>query len=165
ATVVERLVALEEVMSASGADQMWNTLSRVMKDAAKESLGVPNETARTYSMRRESWWFCEEVQTKVTLKQSRFKELLSCRDGNQEDIDLVKERAVGSSSPYMHYKCYYSRINQREVKTALKKMRRNKAVGPYQVPIEAWRSLEDERVKWLTCLFNKILSSAKMPDE
>nr|GFA66049.1 hypothetical protein [Tanacetum cinerariifolium] len=40
ATVVERLAALEEVMSASGADQMWNTLARVMKDAAKESLEV-----------------------------------------------------------------------------------------------------------------------------
>ncbi|GKC39879.1 aminopeptidase M1 [Tanacetum coccineum] len=92
ATFVERLAALEEVMSASGTDQMWNTLARVMKDAAKESLGVANETAKTHSTHRESWWFCEEVQTKVALKQSRFKELLSCREGNQEDIDLVKER-------------------------------------------------------------------------
>nr|GEZ93336.1 craniofacial development protein 2-like [Tanacetum cinerariifolium] len=54
ATVVERLTALEEVMSASGANQMWNTFSRVMK----------------------VW----------------FKELLSCHEGDQEDIDLVKER-------------------------------------------------------------------------
>nr|GEW32175.1 hypothetical protein [Tanacetum cinerariifolium] len=52
--------------------------------------------------------------------------------------------AVGSSSPHMHYECYYSMINQGEVKTALKKMGRNKAVGPDQIPIEAWRSLEDE---------------------
>ncbi|GJX93538.1 hypothetical protein Tco_0348124, partial [Tanacetum coccineum] len=34
-----------------------------------------------------------------------------------------------------------------------------------QIPIEAWRSLEDEGVKWLTCLFNKIFSSSKMLDE
>ncbi|GKC39878.1 hypothetical protein Tco_1052262 [Tanacetum coccineum] len=65
----------------------------------------------------------------------------------------------------MHYECYYSRINQGEVKVALKKMGRNKAVGPDQIPIEAWRSLEDEGIKWLTCLFNKTFSSAKMPDE
>nr|GEV11295.1 hypothetical protein [Tanacetum cinerariifolium] len=39
------------------------------------------------------------------------------------------------------------------------------AVGPDQIPIEAWRCLGDEGVKWLTCLFNKIFSSAKMPDE
>nr|GFD05332.1 integrator complex subunit 11 [Tanacetum cinerariifolium] len=31
-------------------------------------------------------------------------------------------KAVGSSSPHMHYECYYSRINQGELKTALKKM-------------------------------------------
>nr|GEZ49210.1 hypothetical protein [Tanacetum cinerariifolium] len=184
ACVVEKLMALEEVMFASGTDQMWNTLAHVKKDVAKESLGVANETARTRLTHGESWWFCEEVQTKVTLKQSRFKELLSCREGNQEDIDLVKERykvakmeakiavanakdkaykdlykkldskegandiykiakaekdvrkrlgeyfssffnenpsdesradvgrAVGSSSPHMHYECYYSRINK-----------------------------------------------------
>ncbi|GJR37011.1 retrovirus-related pol polyprotein LINE-1 [Tanacetum coccineum] len=44
-------------------------------------------------------------------------------------------------------------------------MGRNKAVGPDQIPIEAWRCLEDEGVKWLTCLFNKIFLSAKMPEE
>ncbi|GKF41758.1 hypothetical protein Tco_0125100 [Tanacetum coccineum] len=31
-----------------------------MKDAAKDSLGVANESARTHSTHRESWWFCEE---------------------------------------------------------------------------------------------------------
>nr|GEX26133.1 retrovirus-related Pol polyprotein LINE-1 [Tanacetum cinerariifolium] len=42
---------------------------------------------------------------------------------------------------------------------------RNKAVDPDQIPIEAWRCLGDEGVKWLTCIFNKIFSSAKMPDD
>nr|GEU32215.1 hypothetical protein [Tanacetum cinerariifolium] len=51
-----------------------------------------------------------------------------------------------------------------EVRAVLQKMGRNKAVGP-EIPIEAWRYLGDEGVKWLTCLFNKIFSSAKMPDE
>ncbi|GJZ61822.1 retrovirus-related pol polyprotein LINE-1 [Tanacetum coccineum] len=44
-------------------------------------------------------------------------------------------------------------------------MGRNKSVGPDQIPIEAWRCLEDEVVKWLTCLFNKIFLGVKMPDE
>nr|GEY11176.1 cleavage/polyadenylation specificity factor, 25kDa subunit [Tanacetum cinerariifolium] len=60
-----------------------------MKDAAKDSLGVAS--ARTHSTHRESWWFCEDVQTKVATKQSRFKDLLSCSEGNQEDIDRAKE--------------------------------------------------------------------------
>nr|GEV94762.1 hypothetical protein [Tanacetum cinerariifolium] len=180
ATVFEKLVV--EDMSASSADQMWNTLA------------------------------CE-VQTKVAMKQSRFKDLLSCSEGNQKDIDRAKERDIGnvkyikdeggrtivreedirtrwgeyfsslfnetpseesrpeeseevrrSSSP-AHFDCYYSRINHGEVRAALQKMGRNKAVGPDQIPIEAWRGLEDKGVKWLTCLFNKIFSSAKMSDE
>nr|GEY48801.1 retrovirus-related Pol polyprotein LINE-1 [Tanacetum cinerariifolium] len=34
--------------------------------------------------------------------------------------------------------CYYSRINQGDVRPALQRMGRNKAVGPDQIPIEAW---------------------------
>ncbi|GKA30914.1 retrovirus-related pol polyprotein LINE-1 [Tanacetum coccineum] len=54
---------------------------------------------------------------------------------------------------------------QAEVRTALQKMERNKVVGPDQIPIEAWRSLGDEGIFWLTSLFNKIFTSAKMPEE
>ncbi|GJZ94276.1 hypothetical protein Tco_0666479 [Tanacetum coccineum] len=38
--------------------------------------------------------------------------------------------------------CFYcdQRINQGEVRVALQKMGRNKAIGPDQIPIEAWRS-------------------------
>ncbi|GJW46904.1 retrovirus-related pol polyprotein LINE-1 [Tanacetum coccineum] len=234
---------------------MWNTLAHTIKDVARDSLGVVSESARTHSTHRESWWFSEEVQTKVAAKQSRFKELLSCREGNLKGIDSATERyklakreakiavarakdkayedlykkldskegandiykiakarerrrrdlgnvryikdeggrtivreedirkrwgeyfyslfnesspegrEVGSASPHLPQDCYYSRINQREVRIALQKMGRNKVVGPDQIPIEAWKCLKDEGVKWLTCLFNKIFSSAKMPDE
>nr|GEX48332.1 retrovirus-related Pol polyprotein LINE-1 [Tanacetum cinerariifolium] len=212
---------------------------RAFPDAAKDSLGVAS--ARTHSTHRESWWFCEEVQTKVATKQSRFKDLLSCSEGNQEGIDRAKERykvakreakiavakakdkayedlykkldskegvneiykiakarerrrmdignvkyikdeggrtitlseesrpegsgEVGRSSSPAHFDYYYSRINHEEARVALQKMGRNKAVGPDQILIEAWRCLGDEGVKWLTCLFNKIFSSAKMSDE
>ncbi|GJW85458.1 retrovirus-related pol polyprotein LINE-1 [Tanacetum coccineum] len=91
-TISKKLSVLEEDMSASNADKTWNTLTRVIKDAAKDSLGVANESARTHSTHRESWWFSDEVQTKVAVKHSMFKELLSCREGNQEDIDMAKER-------------------------------------------------------------------------
>ncbi|GJR07719.1 retrovirus-related pol polyprotein LINE-1 [Tanacetum coccineum] len=261
AVVSEKLTALEEDMSTRNADQMWNTLACVIRDVAKESLGVASDSARTHSTHRETWWFGEEVQTKVATKQSRFKELLACSDGNQEDIELAKKRCkvakkeakiavaqakykaykdlyrkldskegandiykiakarerkridignaryikdeggrtivreedirkrwgeyfsslfnesppiesrpersvdIGSSRHQMYYDCYYSRINQGEVRAALQRMGRNKAVGPDQIPIEAWRYLEDEEVKWLTCLFNKIFLGAKMPDE
>ncbi|GKB06784.1 retrovirus-related pol polyprotein LINE-1, partial [Tanacetum coccineum] len=94
ATVSEKLSALEEDMSTSSAEQMWNTLAHTIKDVARDSLGVVSESARTHSTYRESWWFSEDVQTKVAAKQSRFKELLSCRESNLEDIDPAKERYV-----------------------------------------------------------------------
>ncbi|GKE84482.1 retrovirus-related pol polyprotein LINE-1 [Tanacetum coccineum] len=235
---------------------MWNTLARCIKDAAKDSAGVTMESLRTRSSHRESCWFSEEVQTKIAAKQARFRELLLCHEGNQEDRAMAKERykvakreakiavaqakdkayedlykkldskegandiyriakarerkrrdlgniryikdeegrtivieedirkrrgeyfsslfnerrpegsvEVENSSQPLQFDCYYSRINQGEVRAALQKMGRNKAVGPDQIPIEAWRYLGDEGVKWLTCLFNKIFSSAKMPDE
>ncbi|GJZ54673.1 hypothetical protein Tco_0609558 [Tanacetum coccineum] len=221
-----------------------------------QRLAVVRQSSKTHSSYRESWWFGEEVQTKIAAKQARFRELLLCREGNQEDRAMAKERykaakreakiavaqakdkayedlykkldskegandiyriakarerrrrdlgniryikdeegrtivieedirkrwgeyfsslfnesrpersvVVENSSQPLQLDCYYSRINQGEVRVALQKMGRNKAVGPDQIPIEAWRCLGDEGIKWLTCLFNKIFSSAKMPDE
>nr|GFB04728.1 cleavage/polyadenylation specificity factor, 25kDa subunit [Tanacetum cinerariifolium] len=80
------------------ADQMWNTLAHAIKDATKDSLGVTSESVRTQSTHRESWWYTEEVQTKVAAKQARLKELPSCREGTQEDIDTAKERAFPSEA-------------------------------------------------------------------
>nr|GFA95116.1 retrovirus-related Pol polyprotein LINE-1 [Tanacetum cinerariifolium] len=44
-------------------------------------------------------------------------------------------------------------------------MRRNKAVGPDQIPIKSWRNLGAVGISWLTSLFNKIFTSVKMPEE
>jgi hypothetical protein len=44
-------------------------------------------------------------------------------------------------------------------------MGRAKAVGPDNIPIEVWKCLEDEGVRWLTVLFNTILKTGKMPDQ
>ncbi|XP_071715159.1 uncharacterized protein [Rutidosis leptorrhynchoides] len=56
-------------------------------------------------------------------------------------------------------------INHEEVRLALRKMGRNKDVGPDQIPIEAWWCLGDDGIRWLTCLFNKMFRSSKMPME
>ncbi|GKA80973.1 retrovirus-related pol polyprotein LINE-1 [Tanacetum coccineum] len=77
-----------------------------IKDAVKDSLGVAIRTSKTHTAHMESWWLCEKVQSKVTVKQER--------------------------------------ISQTEVRTALQKMGIKKAVGPDQIPIEAWKSLGEE---------------------
>ncbi|PWA61237.1 hypothetical protein CTI12_AA374720 [Artemisia annua] len=200
---------------------MWNTLAGIIKDAAKDSLGMASGAARTQPTSRESWWFSEEVQSKVAAKQSCFRELLLCREGHQAELTAAEERykiakqeakkavaqakdkayedlykkfdskegandifriakaresrrrdlgnvkyikdeggqtivivesirkrwgeyfsflfnggSTGGSgeeeSPSQRPECYYSRISQPEVKVALQKMGRNKAVGPDQ---------------------------------
>ena len=74
--VVEGFSTRSEDLTARDANQMWNTLAGIIKDAAKEFLGVASGVLRTQPPSRESWWFSEEVQAKVAVKQSRFRELL-----------------------------------------------------------------------------------------
>ncbi|GKC53078.1 hypothetical protein Tco_1075823, partial [Tanacetum coccineum] len=76
----------------SDAYRMWNTLARIIKNATEEALGVVIGISKTHKTRRESWWLSEEVRSKLAVKQTRFKELLSCREGNQEDRLRVHER-------------------------------------------------------------------------
>ena len=40
-------------------------------------------------------------------------------------------------------------------------MKKNKAVGPDNIPLEAWMSLEEAGVNYLTSLFNKILGGER----
>ena len=44
-------------------------------------------------------------------------------------------------------------------------MGRTKAVGPNNIPIEVWRGLGEEGIRWLTNLFNIILRTHKTPEE
>jgi ribosomal protein L20A (L18A) len=80
------------------ADQLWNCWAITIKEVAIELLGVTIGTSsalrarRAHRAHREAWWFSEEVQTKVALKQTRFKELLVCRDEALGDWTAVKER-------------------------------------------------------------------------
>ena len=60
---------------------------------------------------------------------------------------------------------FVRRIQELEVKEALKRMKGGKALGPDDVPIEVWRSLGDVAIVWLTKLFNHIFRSNKMPEE
>ncbi|GKD87231.1 retrovirus-related pol polyprotein LINE-1 [Tanacetum coccineum] len=48
-------------------------------------------------------------------------------------------REVGNASPYLPQDCYYSRINQREVRIALQKMGRNKVIFSSAKMPDEWR--------------------------
>ncbi|AQK49513.1 Retrovirus-related Pol polyprotein LINE-1 [Zea mays] len=60
---------------------------------------------------------------------------------------------------------FVRRIQEYEVKEALKRMKVGKAMGPDGIPIEVWRCLGDIAIVWLTKLFNTIFRTNRMPDE
>lgn len=57
------------------------------------------------------------------------------------------------------------RITEDEVRRALRRMKMGKAVGPDDIPVEAWRCLGDMAIRFLTKLFNRILEGERMPEE
>ena len=56
-------------------------------------------------------------------------------------------------------------ITSDEVVEALQKMKSGKAVGPDNIPAEAWKCLGHMGVEMLRHLFNRILKTGRMPDE
>ena len=58
--------------------------------------------------------------------------------------------------------CFCRKITKEEVKRALRKMGRAKAVGPDHIPFEVWKCLGEEGAQWLADLFNVIFKTARM---
>ncbi|XP_071728994.1 uncharacterized protein [Rutidosis leptorrhynchoides] len=89
--VAERIGAEVEMGPQNDADQMWNRLASTIREVAKEALGVAVRTSRGHKSDRESWWLNDEVQSKVEIKQLRFRELISCQEGTLAYEDLYKK--------------------------------------------------------------------------
>jgi hypothetical protein len=53
-------------------------------------------------------------------------------------------------------RCFVCKIQESEVKEALKMMKGGKAMGSDCIPIEVWKCLRDIAIIWLTKLFNHI---------
>nr|GEV15765.1 craniofacial development protein 2-like [Tanacetum cinerariifolium] len=71
--VVKGVSTKAVVISASDANSLWNIHTSNIKDTAKDTLGVAIGTSKTHTTRREYWWLCEEVQSKVAAKQARME--------------------------------------------------------------------------------------------
>ncbi|XP_076951585.1 uncharacterized protein LOC143624991 [Bidens hawaiensis] len=91
--------------------------------------------------------------------QNYFNSLFNDRQNYQrEPENPVAQRQQRNNS-------YCRGITQGDVRIALRKIGRAKAVGLDNIPIEAWKYLGDEGVQWLTTLFNLIFKNGKMPDQ
>ena len=58
-------------------------------------------------------------------------------------------------------------VSREEVKNALRRMKKGKAVGPDELPVEVWKCMGEMGifVEFLTRLFNRLLVGERMPEE
>ena len=56
-------------------------------------------------------------------------------------------------------------ISGKKVRTGLRKMKKGKAQGPDDIPVEVWIALGNKGVEFLANFFNRLLQGEKMPDE
>jgi hypothetical protein len=84
------------------------------------------------------------------------------KNRGREYFDKLFNKDSGSSSIELDISSadlnrqFVRRIQESEVKDALKRMKGGKTMGPYGIPIEVWRSLGGVVIVWLTILFNLI---------
>ncbi|XP_071692145.1 uncharacterized protein [Rutidosis leptorrhynchoides] len=173
---------------------LWKNLNGD-KGVTKEYLGETVGTFRRHNTSRESCWISEEVQAKVTVKQVRFKELITLRDGPLVDRLRAKERykeakieakKVVSHAKDKAYEELYKRLDSKEgandiFKIAKARERRRRDLDNIKfIKDEAGQSIVKEdgirkrweeyflslyHCGWLTSLFNKTFRSQKMPTE
>ena len=73
------------------------------------------------------------------------------RDPSTEEAEVVNEEV----------NC----ISREEVKNALRRIKKGKAVGPDELPVEVWKCMEKMGIKVLTKLFNRLLMGEYMPEK
>ncbi|XP_071740100.1 uncharacterized protein [Rutidosis leptorrhynchoides] len=91
-TVADRLSVEGDNVAPTDVDHIWNRMASTIREVAKEALGVTLGTSRAHKSSRESWWLSDDVQTKVALKQMRFRELITFGEGTSAERTRVEER-------------------------------------------------------------------------
>ena len=56
-------------------------------------------------------------------------------------------------------------VSRKEVKIALRRMKKSKAVGPDKLQVQVWKFMGEMGIEFLTRLFNKILVDEWMHEE
>ncbi|XP_042892171.1 uncharacterized protein LOC122266465 [Penaeus japonicus] len=121
---------------------------------SKELLGL---TTGKKKEDKETWWNVKEA---IARKKEAWKEWYEIKDLRSKFLykEAKNKAKVAVAKAKKETKVMVAGITQDKVNKALKKMKRGKALGPDNIPIEAG-------VGYLASLFNKILAGERMPDE
>ena len=125
-------------------------LYRIAKQKDKESKGI--QQVRMIKDADGRLLDSEETAAK------RWKEYFEVLLNEENDRELRLEEAEKVTGPVQEVDC-------EEVVAALRRMKRGKAVGPDETPVEAWISLVKPAIEFLTKIFNGLLQCKPIPDE
>ena len=73
------------------------------------------------------------------------------RDPRTEEAEVVNEEV--------------NSVSREEVKNALRRMKKGKAVGPERLPVKVWKCMRKMGIKFLTRLFHRLLMGERMPED
>jgi hypothetical protein len=145
-----------------------------MYDGLYQRLGTKEGEKDIYRMAKSQERKMRDI-IKVKCIKDATKRLLTkdedIKNRWREHFDKLFNEDSGSSSIELDIfsddlnRQFMHRIQESGVKDVLKRMKGGKAMGPDGIPIEAWRTIGDVAIVWLTKLFNLIFRSNKMPDE
>ncbi|MFS7967911.1 putative SWR1-complex protein 5/Craniofacial development protein [Helianthus anomalus] len=82
----DKVNSMTSMQLGDDANRMWETMATTITTVANETLGV---TTGKSSGHKESWWWNEDVHTKIKDKQQSFRDLLRCTD--EEERLRVRE--------------------------------------------------------------------------
>ena len=141
----------------------WHKTAEILRKTAKIVLGMTFEKRKGD---KETWWWNEEVQESIKEKKSKAKgscngELCNCPLTNFEKLMNEESRTEEAEVFDEEVNCF----SRKEVKNALRRMKKGKAVGPDELPVEVWKCMKKIGIKFLTRLFNRLLMGERMPEE
>ena len=92
------------------------------------------------------------VNLEAVLKRWKeyFKKLMN-EENNREEAEVVNKEV----------NC----VSREEVKSALRRMKKDKAIGLDELPVEVWKCMGEMGIKFFTKLFNRLLMGERMPEE
>jgi hypothetical protein len=156
------------------AKQVVSEARGQMYDGLYQRLGTKEEEKDIYRMVKRRERNTRDIIQVKCIKDATKRLLTKDEDIKnrwREYFDKLFNEDSGSSSIELDISSddlnrqFVRRIQESEVKDALKKMKRGKTMGPDGIPIEVWRTLGDVAIVCLTMLFNLIFRSNKMSDE
>ncbi|XP_057517919.1 uncharacterized protein LOC130798841 [Amaranthus tricolor] len=153
-TLSSKISLLGFPSQSEDANEMWVNMEKTIRKVAKETLGVSSGKPKVF---KELWWWNDEVEKKIKDKNKRFKELRACTEEEDRIENRVSykeaKRAAKKTGPKEEDNQIFdaqrplkygstSDLTTEEVREALKKMGRTKAVGPNNIPIEVWKGFK-----------------------